>query len=41
VADGVQVLLLGGARAAVENEEDGLGLLGADGFLDMGLMLAE
>ena len=41
MADGIQVLLLGGPRTAVEDEEDRLGLFGADGFLDVGLMLAE
>lgn len=41
VADGIEVLLLGGARAAVEDEEDGLGVLRADGGLDVLLVLAE
>lgn len=40
-ADGLEVLLLGGARAAVEDEEDGLVVLGLDGGLDVGLVLAE
>ena len=41
VADGIEVLLLGGARAAVEDEEDGLGVLRANGGLDVLLVLAE
>lgn len=41
VADGVEVLLLGGAGAAVEDEEDGLGVLGANGGGDVLLVLAE
>ena len=41
VADGVQVLLLGGARATVEDEENGLVGLGADGLLDVGLVLGQ
>lgn len=41
VADGIKVLLLGGAGATVEDEEDGLGVLRADGGLDVRLVLAE
>lgn len=41
VADGIEVLLLGGARATVEDEVDGLVLSGLDGGLDVGLVLAE
>lgn len=41
VADGIEVLLLRGAGAAVEDEENGLLLLGADGSLDVLLVLAE
>lgn len=40
-ADGVEVLLLGRAGATVEDEEDGLVVVGADGLLDVGLVLAE
>lgn len=41
VADGVDELLLGGAGSTVEDEEDGLVLLGSDGVLDVLLVLAE
>ena len=41
VRDGVQELLLGRSRSAVEDEEDGLVLLGSDGILDVLLVLAE
>ena len=41
VADGLLVLGLGGARATVEDEEDGLVLLGAGLLLDVGLVLGE
>jgi hypothetical protein len=41
VADGIEVLLLAGTGATVEDEEDRLGVLRLDGSLDMGLVLAE
>jgi hypothetical protein len=41
VADGLLVLLLGGAGATVEDEEDGLVLVGLDLLLDVGLVLGE
>lgn len=41
VADGVEVLLLAGARATVEDEEDGLVVGGVDGGLDVSLVLAK
>ena len=41
VADGVGELLLGGSGSTVEDEEDGLVLLGSDGVLDVLLVLAE
>lgn len=41
VADGVEELLLGGSGSTVEDEEDGLVLLGAYGVLDVLLVLAE
>jgi hypothetical protein len=41
VADGLLVLLLAGTRATVEDEEDGLVLLGADLLLDVGLVLLQ
>lgn len=41
VADGLLVLGLGGAGAAVEDEEDGLVLVGAGLLLDVGLVLAQ
>ena len=41
VADSLLVLLLGRAGAAVEDEEDGLVLLGASLLLNVGLVLAE
>ncbi len=41
MADGVEILLLGGPGAAVEDEEDGLRLLAAEGLLHVGLVLAE
>lgn len=41
MADGVEVLLLAGAGATVEDEEDGLVVVGLDGGLDVGLVLAE
>jgi hypothetical protein len=41
VADCVGELLLGGSGSTVEDEEDGLVLLGSDGVLDVLLVLAE
>lgn len=41
VANGLLVLLLGGAGATVEDEEDGLVLVGLDLLLDVGLVLGE
>lgn len=41
VADGLLVLGLGGAGAAVEDEEDGLVLAGAGLLLDVGLVLGQ
>lgn len=41
VADGLLVLGLGGAGAAVEDEEDGLVLVGAGLLLDVGLVLGQ
>jgi hypothetical protein len=41
VADGLLVLGLGGAGATVEDEEDGLVLLGAGLLLDVGLVLGK
>jgi hypothetical protein len=41
VANGVKVLLLGGAGATVEDEEDRLVVVGLKGLLDVGLVLAE
>lgn len=41
MADGVEVLLLTRAGATVENEEDGLVLLGTNSGLDVSLVLAE
>lgn len=41
VADGLRVLLLGGAGTTVEDEEDGLVLVGFDLLLDVGLVLGE
>lgn len=41
VADSLLVLLLGGTGATVEDEEDGLVLLGAESLLDVGLVLGE
>lgn len=41
VADGLLVLLLGGAGTAVEDEEDGLVLVGLDLLLDVGLVLGQ
>ena len=41
MADGVEVFLLAGAGAAVEDEEDGLGVLGGDGLGDVLLVLTE
>lgn len=41
VTDGLLVLSLGGAGAAVEDEEDGLVLAGAGLLLDVGLVLGE
>ena len=41
VADGIEVLLLTRAGATVEDEEDGLVVLGLDGSLDVSLVLAK
>jgi len=41
IADGVEVLLLAGARATVEDEEDGLAVLAAGLLLDVLLVLAQ
>lgn len=41
VANGLLVLVLGGARATVEDKEDGLGLLGANLLLDVLLVTRE
>lgn len=41
VADRLLVFLLGGTRAPVEDEVDGLVLVGADLLLDVGLVLAQ
>lgn len=41
VANGVEVLLLGGARATVEDKEDRLVVVGLESLLDVGLVLAE
>ena len=41
VADGLLVLVLGGAGATVEDEEDGLVLLGLELLLEVGLVLLE
>lgn len=40
-ANGVKVLLLGRAGATVEDEEDGLVVVGLEGLLDVSLVLAE
>ncbi|KAI6758907.1 hypothetical protein HG531_014047 [Fusarium graminearum] len=40
-ANGVEVLLLGGAGATVEDKEDRLVVVGLEGLLDVGLVLAE
>lgn len=41
IADGLAEVLHGGAGAAMEDEEDGLVLLGADLLLDVGLVLLQ
>jgi hypothetical protein len=41
IGDGIQVLLLGRSRSTVEDEEDGLVLLGSDGVLDVLLVLGQ
>ena len=41
VANGIEGLLLGGAGATVEDKEDRLVVVGLEGLLDVGLVLAE